>query len=81
VIATPAEAAQGAADQLVGAGVRSILNFASTVLTIPDAISVRSVDLGAELQILGYYEQQSRGGVEAAPGVRTSARPRTSPAP
>ena len=82
VIATPADAAQGAADRLVGAGVRSILNFASAVLAVPDAISVRSVDLGAELQILGYYEQLNRGGAEPAKGARPApARPRTSPAP
>ena len=60
VIATPPASAQQAADLLVKAGVRSILNFASEVLTVPDTISVRSVDLGVELQILGYYEQLSR---------------------
>lgn len=60
VIATPSGAAQEAADLLVAAGIRSILNFASTVLTVPEHISVRSVDLGVELQILGYYEQLSR---------------------
>lgn len=58
VIATPPGSAQQAADLLVGAGIRSILNFASVVLNTPDEISVRSVDLGVELQILGYYEQQ-----------------------
>ena len=60
VIATPPASAQQAADLLVKAGVRSILNFASVVLTVPYTISVRSVDLGVELQILGYYEQLSR---------------------
>ena len=60
VIATPPVSAQQAADLLVKAGVRSILNFASVVLTVPDTISVRSVDLGVELQILGYYEQLRR---------------------
>ncbi|MFM9136865.1 MAG: redox-sensing transcriptional repressor Rex [Actinomycetota bacterium] len=65
VIATPPASAQQAADLLVKAGVRSILNFASVVLTVPDTISVRSVDLGVELQILGYYEQLSREAVEA----------------
>jgi len=78
VIATPADAAQSAADRLVVAGVRSILNFASSVLTVPDAISVRSVDLGAELQILGYYEQLSRGGAVPDAGARgAGVRPRT----
>lgn len=65
VIATPAGSAQHAADLLVRAGIRSILNFASIVLLVPDHISVRSVDLGIELQILGYYEQLNRREVAA----------------
>jgi len=65
VIATPVESAQVAADLLVVAGIGSILNFASIVLSVPDHISVRSVDLGVELQILGYYEQLNRREVAA----------------
>ncbi|MEK7291884.1 MAG: redox-sensing transcriptional repressor Rex [Actinomycetota bacterium] len=65
VIATPVESAQAAADLLVAAGIGSILNFASIVLSVPDHISVRSVDLGVELQILGYYEQLNRREVAA----------------
>ena len=65
VIATPVESAQVAADLLVVAGIGSILNFASVVLSVPDHISVRSVDLGVELQILGYYEQLNRREVAA----------------
>ncbi len=56
IIATPAGAAQDAADGLVGAGVRSVLNFASGVLSVPDDVSVRKVDLATELQILGFYQ-------------------------
>jgi redox-sensing transcriptional repressor len=58
VVATPAEAAQEAADLLVAAGVTSILNFAPVVLTAPPGINVRKVDLAVELQILSYYEQR-----------------------
>jgi redox-sensing transcriptional repressor len=58
VIATPAEAAQQVADRLVAAGIRSILNFAPTVLTVPDGVDVRKVDLSIELQILAYHEQR-----------------------
>jgi redox-sensing transcriptional repressor len=58
VIATPAGAAQDAADRLVAAGVTSILNFAPTVLNVRHGITVRKVDLAVELQILGYYEQR-----------------------
>jgi redox-sensing transcriptional repressor len=58
VIATPATAAQSAADRLVAAGVTSILNFAAVLLTVPPAVKVRKVDLAVELQILSYYEQR-----------------------
>ena len=58
VIATPAEAVQAAGDRLVNAGIRSILNFAPAPLSVPPGVSVRSVDLAVELQILAYYEQR-----------------------
>jgi redox-sensing transcriptional repressor len=58
VVATPAAAAQEAADQLVAAGVTSILNFAPVVLNAPPGVNVRKVDLAVELQILSYYEQR-----------------------
>ena len=55
IIATPGEYAQGVADQLIGCGVRSILNFAPVLLkNVPD-VQIRSVDLSQELQILSYY--------------------------
>ena len=57
-LATPAEAAQAVADRLVYLGVTSILNFAPTVLVVPDGVNVRKVDLGQELQILAYHEQR-----------------------
>jgi redox-sensing transcriptional repressor len=58
VIATPATAAQDVADRLVAAGVRSILNFAPAMVTVPPGVSVRKVDLAVELQILAFYEQR-----------------------
>jgi redox-sensing transcriptional repressor len=58
VIATPAIAAQQVADQLVDAGVGSILNFAPAVLTVPEGVSLRKVDLATELQILSFYQQR-----------------------
>ena len=57
VIATPASAAQDAADKLVQAGVASILNFAPTVISVPDGVSLRKVDLALELQILSFYQE------------------------
>jgi redox-sensing transcriptional repressor len=58
VIATPAAAAHDVCDRLVACGVTSILNFAPTVLTVPDGVDVRKVDLSIELQILAYHEQR-----------------------
>jgi redox-sensing transcriptional repressor len=58
VIATPASVAQEVCDRLVGAGVSSILNFAPTVLAVPDAVEVRKVDMSIELQILAFHEQR-----------------------
>ncbi|MGH9117518.1 MAG: redox-sensing transcriptional repressor Rex [Acidimicrobiales bacterium] len=61
IIATPAAAAQDVADRLVEAGVTSILNFAPALITVPDGISVRKVDLAVELQILSFYQQHRSG--------------------
>jgi redox-sensing transcriptional repressor len=82
VIATPAAAAQDVADRLVAAGVRSILNFAPAVISVPEGVSVRKVDLAIELQILAYYEQRKaaladvkrRGRAVADVDARGSAR-------
>ena len=72
VIATPASAAQEAADALVAAGVTSILNFAPTVITAPHGVNVRKVELAVELQILSYHEQRRlnarKPGLRAVPG-------------
>ncbi|MFE5546515.1 redox-sensing transcriptional repressor Rex [Streptomyces sp. NPDC056534] len=61
VIATPAGVAQQVCDRLVAAGVTSILNFAPTVLSVPDGVDVRKVDLSIELQILAFHEQRKAG--------------------
>jgi redox-sensing transcriptional repressor len=58
IIATPAVAAQDVADRLVAAGVTSILNFAPTMISVPDGVSLRKVDLAVELQILSFYQQR-----------------------
>jgi redox-sensing transcriptional repressor len=61
VIATPAEAAQKVCERLVASGVTSILNFAPTLLLVPDGVDLRKVDLSIELQILAYHEQRKNG--------------------
>lgn len=68
IIATPAEAAQEVADRLVEAGVTSILNFAPAVLTVPDHVLLRKVDLAIELQILSFYQHRLPAAGAAAAG-------------
>jgi len=81
VIATPAAAAQDVCDRLVACGVTSVLNFAPTVLSVPDSVDVRKVDLSIELQILAFHEQRKAAGSSRTPGsavpddVRSSAVP------
>lgn len=58
VVATPSAAAQGTADLLVAAGIRSILDFSPAVLSVPHYVEVRAVDLSTELQILGFHLQR-----------------------
>ena len=58
VVATPAPAVQQVVDRMVEAGIRSILNFAPAPATAPPGVSIRSVDLAVELQILTCMNRQ-----------------------
>jgi redox-sensing transcriptional repressor len=64
VLATPVAVAQEVTEEFVAAGVRSLLNFAPALVTVPDGVTVRQVDLALELQILSFYAQ--RTGAQAA---------------
>ncbi len=55
VIATPASGAQEAADRLIAAGVKAILNFAPVNIETKDDTCVRHVDFASELQIMGFH--------------------------
>ncbi len=68
VIATPAASAQAVCDRLVAAGVTSVLNFAPTVLSVPEIVDVRKVDFSIELQILAFHEQRKMMGDGSASG-------------
>ncbi|MGN6251868.1 MAG: redox-sensing transcriptional repressor Rex [Marmoricola sp.] len=70
VIATPSHAAQHVCDRMVAAGIRSVLNFAPALLTVPDGVVVRKVDLSTELQILAYHEQRKLAGQPVAEPVQ-----------
>lgn len=55
IIAVPAHAAQEVADIMVKSGIKAILNFAPTHITVPPHVAVRDVDFLRELEILSFY--------------------------
>jgi redox-sensing transcriptional repressor len=73
VITTPASVAQRVADTMVGAGVRSILNFAPQVLEVPPEVLLRYVDLSIELQVMSFYQSRLDESPESAdmPAIRS----------
>jgi redox-sensing transcriptional repressor len=70
VLATPASVAQEVCDRVVAAGVSSVLNFAPVVLSVPEHVDLRKVDLAAELQILSFHENRKAAAVLARSAMR-----------
>ncbi|MGW0245776.1 redox-sensing transcriptional repressor Rex [Nocardia goodfellowii] len=54
VITVPDAAAQDVCDLLVAAGLQSILSFSPSVLSAPESVEVRRVDLAVEMQMLSF---------------------------
>lgn len=52
ILAVPVAAAQEVADLLIEQGVRGILNFAPVQLRVPEHVTVRHIDVAAELEQL-----------------------------
>jgi len=57
ILTVPAVTAQEVANQLVGAGIAGILNFAPLVLQVPEEVMVNNVNLASELENLSYFIQ------------------------
>lgn len=55
MIAVPANQAQRVADQLIEAGVKSILNYAPTSISVPNDTSLQHIDPAIHLQHMTYY--------------------------
>jgi len=69
IVAVPRSAAQSVTDQLIDADVRAILNFAPTILRVPDHVVVRNVSFVQELAVLSYHlstEQAEEAAAEPA---------------
>jgi redox-sensing transcriptional repressor len=54
VLAIPSENAQQVVDRIIGAGIRAILNFAPTQITVPPFVSLKSVNMAMELEGLSF---------------------------
>jgi redox-sensing transcriptional repressor len=54
ILTVPSEAAQKAADALVAAGIRGVLNFAPAVLRLPANVRLVAVDLAVQLEQLAF---------------------------
>jgi redox-sensing transcriptional repressor len=61
ILAVPRSAAQAVTETLIEAGVRAILNFAPTILRVPDHVVVRNVSFLQELGVLSYHLSHERG--------------------
>ena len=73
VIAVPARAAQRVLNQVMGAGVKAILNFAPAPLKTRLGVKVKTVDLTTSLESLSYFlAQPSSAKVTNANGVAAS---------
>lgn len=68
IIATPASEAQLAANQMVEAGIRGILNFAPAQIHVPEGFIVKNVFFTTVLDNLAYLLSSNRAIVTAAPG-------------
>ncbi len=61
IIATPKTYAQDIADRMIAGGVEAILNYAPTILRVPERVTVREIDPVGALQSMTYYISE-RGG-------------------
>lgn len=56
ILAVPADTAQQAAEEMIAAGIRGILNFAPVTLQVGPEVSVASVDLAIHLEQLSFLQ-------------------------
>jgi redox-sensing transcriptional repressor len=60
IIAVPEDSAQDVADELVDAGVNSILNFAPRYIVVSKKVKVITIDIAMDLARLPYYMPSSK---------------------
>ena len=55
ILTVPAHAAQGVVNAIIPCGIQAILNFAPTLIDVPEGVWVNNVDLAVELENLSYF--------------------------
>jgi len=55
MLAVPAAAAPDVVEQVVGAGIKAVLNFSPGTLKVPDGVKLKSVDLTVSLESLSFF--------------------------
>ncbi|MFZ5942746.1 MAG: redox-sensing transcriptional repressor Rex [Bacillota bacterium] len=60
ILAVPSSYAQDVADGMVESGIKAILNFAPIVISVPEEIELRNVDLAVNLEILTFNLELGR---------------------
>lgn len=55
IITVPVQYAQEVAEELVESGITCILNFAPVILSVPENVKVKNVDLSHQLETLSYF--------------------------
>ena len=55
MLAVPAPAASDVVEQVVGAGIKAVLNFSPGTLKVPDGVKLKSVDLTVSLESLSFF--------------------------
>ncbi len=60
IVAVPAANAQEVANAMIDGGVRALLNYAPTILKVPDTVQVREIDPIWAMQSMTYYLNPAR---------------------
>lgn len=55
ILTVPVHVAQGVVNSIIPHGIQAILNFAPTLISVPEGVWVNNVDLAVELENLSYF--------------------------
>ncbi len=62
VLCVPGDSAQGLVDRVTKAGIRAVLNFAPAPLAVPHGVTLRTMNMATELEILAFSLTNEKAG-------------------